>query len=83
MARCQSALKFDPGSACKVDPGRRAVHGVHRGPVHRGVTATSLTERCAAVPVGPEGEPRGEVRGGDQARFLTRQLSLPVSMMSQ
>jgi hypothetical protein len=63
MARCQSALKFDPGSAGKVDPGRRVVHGVRRR------TRASRSDRHESDPAmrggylwAPEGEPRGEVR---------------------
>jgi hypothetical protein len=51
------------------------------GPAHRGVTAASLTERCA----GGACLPTGASRGGTavQARCLKRQLALPVSMISQ
>jgi hypothetical protein len=40
-------------------------------------------DRVAIDPVDPRGEPRGAARGTAQARFLKRQLSLPVSRMSQ
>jgi hypothetical protein len=51
------------------------------GPARSGVTATSPTERSA----GGACLPTGASRGGSavQVRFLKRQLSLPVSTMSQ
>ena len=51
------------------------------GPARSGVTAASPTERSA----GSACLPTGASRGGTavQVRFLNRQLSLPVSTMSQ
>jgi hypothetical protein len=58
------------------------------GPARSGVTATSLTQRSAGGTCLPTwASPGGGVRGGgfrdDQARCLKRQLSLPVSTISQ
>ena len=55
LPECQSALKFDPLSACNIDPPE---------------WPTGAT--------GPRGRP-----APDYERFLKRQLSLPVSMISQ
>ena len=78
-AMCQSALNFDPGSASNIDPGGGS------STESTGGTRASWSDRRESdgamrggLPVGPRGR-----AGGSQARFLKRQLSFPVSMMSQ
>ncbi len=67
---CQSAHKTDPRSACKIDP--------------PDVALTAALAPAELVGVAQPGRARGgEERSRAQARFLKRQLSLPVSTMSQ
>jgi hypothetical protein len=66
---CQSASKIDPGSASKIDP----LFGVKVVRPEAMREAPGVAQRIAG----------GRSGGGDQARFLRRQLSLPVSTMSQ
>jgi hypothetical protein len=49
------------------------------GPARSGATTTSPAQRSAGGACVPTGASRGDA----QARFLKRQLSLPVSMISQ
>jgi hypothetical protein len=56
---------------------------VVQGAARRGVPIQRLTPGRAGGPCGPTGASRGGGDGADQARFLNRQLSLPVSTMSQ
>lgn len=65
---CQSAFKFAPRSASNVDP------FVLRGLV----VALAPTE-----PVGVAEAARARLSGRSSSRLLKRQLSLPVSTMSQ
>lgn len=67
-AECQSARNWDPGSARKRDPFFEA----------QMVSA----RRAELVRVAQPGE-CGSALWGDQARFLKRQDSFPVSMISQ
>jgi hypothetical protein len=64
-ARCQSALKFDPGSASNREPsrglGQVCPGSEQEGPARSGVSATSPTERSAGgacLPVGQAGAVR-------------------------
>jgi hypothetical protein len=71
-AACQSALNFDPRSASKIDPfGDRAL--------------TAALAPAKLVRVAQPGRARisKEPFLEAQARFLNRQLSLPVSTISQ
>jgi hypothetical protein len=75
-------LSIDPRSASKIDPPQGLVPVVHR---RTRALRSARPEADAAArggSCGPTGASRGEP-GGDQARFLKRQLSLPVSTMSQ
>src|SRR6266446_1615532 len=82
-AGCQSALKFDPGSAPNRDPspalGQGCPGSEQEGPARSGATATSPAQRSA----GDACLPTGASRGDGQARCLKRQDSLPVSTISQ
>src|SRR3954465_1370489 len=65
---CQSASKFDPRSASNFDPLERRVLAIALAPSELvGVAETA----------------RARVVGWSSARLLNRQLSLPVSMISQ
>jgi hypothetical protein len=68
--QCQSARKRDPRSACTRDP------------LLVNVSAPGM---AAEEPLGAAAAVAGAVAPSvmDQARFLNRQLSLPVSTMSQ
>ena len=80
---CQSAAKFHPGSACNNDPDGRWLRLVpvanRRDPR---ASRSGLTSDEAAR-VGGACLPTGASRGGTQARCLKRQLSFPVSTISQ
>src|SRR5271155_3996387 len=80
---CQIASNCDPLFASNRAPSpalAQACPGSEQeGPARSGVTAPSPTERSA----GGACLPTGASRGDGQVRFLNRQLSLPVSMMSQ
>src|SRR5213083_392096 len=65
---CQSAFKFDPVSASNFDPFERRVLAVALAP----------SELVGVAETG-----RARVVGSWSARLLKRQLSLPVSMISQ
>jgi hypothetical protein len=71
-AICQSARKIDPRSASKIDPSS----GLHDG------VALAPAELVGVVEPG-RARWREERSLEGQARFLKRQLSLPVSTMSQ
>ena len=68
LVMCQSALERDPGSACNRDPSRGG-----RSARRSWSGLRRRADRGGAWVWGPD----------DQARFLKRQLSLPVSTMSQ
>ncbi len=80
---CQSARKKDPGSACKRDPsaalGQACPGSEQEGPARAAQGPDERRSGAREVPVCPP----GASRGGTQPRFLKRQLSLPVSMISQ
>jgi len=67
-ADCQSALDWDPRSASKGDPFDRRV---------------LMVALAASELVGVAETARARVVGRSSARLLNRQLSLPVSIMSQ
>jgi hypothetical protein len=83
--KCQTARNRDPGSASKKDPsaawGRLVPVANRRAPR---ASRSALTSDGAAR-AGGACLPTGASRGGTaaQARCLKRQLSLPVSMISQ
>src|SRR5215469_10554885 len=79
VEKCQSAVNFDPRSASNIDPGGGS------STESTGRTRASWSDRRESdgamrggLPVGPRGR-----AGGSQARFLKRQLSFPVSTISQ
>jgi len=79
---CQSAPKRNPGSASNCDPHQRLRSGRPRSP-WRGparVAPCPHERRAWGGAVGPRGRSAGH---RPQVRFLKRQLSLPVSRMSQ
>jgi hypothetical protein len=82
---CQTASKRAPGSASNRDPlwalGQACPGSEREGPARSGVITTSPTERSAGGACLPTGASRGGT--ASQARCLKRQLSLPVSMISQ
>jgi hypothetical protein len=70
--RCQSDWNFDPGPDCNLDPGLMRV-----------LWLASRVCPKSWQHVGILGAERWGVACCDQRRFLKRQLSLPVSTMSQ
>jgi hypothetical protein len=80
---CQTASNRDPGSASKRDPspalGQACPGSEQEGPAR--VAQCPHERRSGAL--GGACLPTGASRGGTQARCLKRQLSLPVSMISQ
>ena len=85
---CQSAFNIDPRSACKIDPlggTAEVVPVANRGTRAASCSALRYAKRSrVGGPCWPTGAtgPQG-CWASDQDRFLKRQLSFPVSMISQ
>ena len=83
---CQSARKWDPDSAANWNPYQRlrrsSPESMEGTRARRAVPSRATERRAWGGAVGPRGRSAGLGTAG-QARFLKRQLSLPVSRMSQ
>jgi hypothetical protein len=80
---CQSALKLHPGSACNIDPDGRRDRFVPVANRRAPRAARRALTSDGAVRVGDCLFAHRGQAGVAQARFLKRQLSFPVSMISQ